>query len=207
MSSVASSNESRSGASTPTSGSSVNGGSPFNSGSASVSSSRRGSIRDVDTKERLFGGPNQEVRRVRDHMKSNIFSETDSGAAVTRAGSVPSSPAKKKIQPVRRNPITGEILSESVNYPVNKVAPNQTNGTANGLANGLAKLEINNSIIGKVNGETVPDSKLSSNGTSGSANGSSLNGSLNGSMSSLTSTPIRNSTRQPPGGKSSISFS
>ncbi|RWS30610.1 microtubule-associated protein Jupiter-like isoform X2 [Leptotrombidium deliense] len=90
------SSESRSEASTPVQ--SINGSPPL-SPSIRVRASK-----PEDTKTRLFGPPESSPRKIRNHMKSTVFS--------TDLGEVARVLSPKKFASVRRNPITGEVYDD-----------------------------------------------------------------------------------------------
>jgi hypothetical protein len=103
---------------------------------SSASSSRRGS-RQEDTKNRLFGPEIESPRRrVVDRMKSNIFSEQETGGTGTGAGIVRSASVKRYDYVIRRNPITGEVYDE----PNAKLNGCNGNGTVHGNSNGVSNL-------------------------------------------------------------------
>jgi len=176
----------RSGASTPTSASgSVNG---------SVASSRRSSVHK-DSFNRLFGPAEEGPRRVRDHMKSSIFAET--------VPATPASPAKKKIAPVRRNPITGEVLEEAI-------PPQNLEYGSNGNQSPSSASSDTSSVKGlrqKMNSLDIVDKPMVASPIYNGLLNGNANGNANGTQSQPTTPshrPVR--ARQPPGGKSSIFF-
>ncbi|XP_074602963.1 uncharacterized protein LOC141856528 [Brevipalpus obovatus] len=58
--------------------------------------------RRLNTKERLFGPPEETHRRIRDTLRSSVFSPQPIDNSPPRA-------AKKVIHTIRRNPITGHV--------------------------------------------------------------------------------------------------
>lgn len=69
--------------------------------------SRRGS-RCEDTKNRLFGQPENSPRRVKNLFASKVFDSVDSACVTTK---IAATKAVATFTPIRRNPITGEVCS------------------------------------------------------------------------------------------------
>ncbi|RWS04868.1 microtubule-associated protein Jupiter-like isoform X2 [Dinothrombium tinctorium] len=110
------SSESRSEASTPVN--SING----NCSPPMSPSMRVRSARNEDTKTRLFGPPESSPRKIRNHLKSTVFStETCEAPKV--------SPKKYGWCAVRRNPITGEIYDDIFSGGNEKINGNATAGS------------------------------------------------------------------------------
>ncbi|KAI1279581.1 hypothetical protein HDE_14003 [Halotydeus destructor] len=136
----------------------------------------------LDTQTRLFGAPDVKPHRVRDNLKSTIFSETDNGPK----------PSPKRTGPTFTSDGMYSILSSASNTPN---GGSSSTGSSNGVSPSSSPVPST-----PVRGNSTPNSRRPSLDTKSRLFNVDTGSDTSSECSSpLPSTPVR--VRQPPGGK------